>query len=454
MARSRNHARNGEAPALRDIMDEEKLAQTLQLHLGADFVSGKYSVERCKIDWVHVTSFKSRILFSARIRDNHTQQKHQQLYFGRIIQPEEERERASHPAPAQLVQPGIGLAALYIPEWSMQVWAYPNDPNLPGLVALVDTARVLAAVRSAPESFGLPAGFAPAAITAEMAKYVPGRRCGYRYRVVSAAHNGCDANAGHFFYGKAYRPGEGEKAFSLTKAIWESAVSQSGEMLLPQPYSCDAANGIVWQEAIAGEPLAKIADRVENLPELAREIGRRLAALHGASVALPVEMTFDYQTAELQRAVESLAKSFPDYSAACNAIGEKLLRAAAHMAPAPLVPVHGSFKFSHIFAAPRGITFIDFDGANCGDAGYDVGRFIAHLYKMKADFSIDPDVAEQTIVQFCEAYKEAARIPMPQERIDWFAASHLVASQAYKAIKRVNPAAVHKLLKMADRLCP
>jgi hypothetical protein len=120
----------------------------------------------------------------------------------------------------------------------------------------------------------------------------------------------------------------------------------------------------------------------------------------------------------------------------------------------PVTPVHASFKFSHIFAAKKGMTFIDFDGASLGDPGYDVGRFIAHLYKMKAGWKIDPEIAEQTIVKFCEAYNRAAVFPLAPERSNWFAASHLIASQLYKTVKRMDASLMSKLLKIADQLCP
>jgi len=116
--------------------------------------------------------------------------------------------------------------------------------------------------------------------------------------------------------------------------------------------------------------------------------------------------------------------------------------------------VHASFKFSHIFESEKGIAFIDFDGANIGDPGYDVGRFLSRFYRMKAFHKISPRLAKQSIRNFREAYNQLANKPMSQKRINWFTASHLVSSDIYKLVKRADPVNLSKLLHLADQLCP
>jgi thiamine kinase-like enzyme len=437
-----------EYPQLREIADNEKLARKLEEYLGPD--SG-LRVESCKIEQLHYRPGGGcKISLKAYIgRDD--RYLGEQIYMGMLVDGErrtvekiQERTALRH-----LAKPMFGPPLVYVPEWALFLWAYPNDPNLPGLALMVSPEKVLDVVKSAPNKFGLSA--APAAIEAAMTKYIPGQRCGYVYRLALGGANG---NGEYSIYGKAYREGNGEAAYEIMRQIWESEASQKGDLLLPQPYSFDAENGILWQEAISGQPLAKIAHTVENLPAMAQEIGARLAALHATRLLLKEEMTLAFQIDDVRRSVDMISRTFPEYAARNEKLGETLLRAAARLEPVPSTPVHGSFKFSHIFAAEKGLTFIDFDGANLGDPAYDVGRFIAHVHKMKADFSIDPEAADQTIANFCASYNRAAVSPLPQERIDWFAASHLLASQVYKAVKRIDPGAMNKLLKMAEHLCP
>ncbi|MDZ7359706.1 MAG: aminoglycoside phosphotransferase family protein [candidate division KSB1 bacterium] len=442
-----------EYPQLREITDTEKLARKLEEHLGPD--SGLH-VENCKIAQLHYRPGGGCKISVKAYLGRNGQYVGEQIYMGMIAAGERRsvetiQERAT---PRRLAQPQFGPPLIFIPEWALFLWAYPNDPNLPGLALMESPEKILERVKAAPDKFGLSAARTPlhqATITAAMTKYIPGQRCGYVYHL---AFNGANGNGEYSVYGKAYRDGSGEAAYEIMRQIWESEASQKGDLLLPQPYSFDAENSILWQEAISGEPLAKIATAVENLPAMAQEIGARLAALHAMRLPLKEEMTLAFQIDDLRRSVDMISRTFPEYAARCEKLGQMLLSAAAGLPALPSTPVHGSFKFSHIFATTKGLVFIDFDGANLGDPAYDVGRFIAHVHKMKADFHIDPEDAEKTIASFCESYNRAAVSPLAPERINWFSASHLLASQIYKAVKRINPGAMNKLLKMAERLCP
>jgi len=451
MTKLENITEDCEFPQLREIVNAKQLAPMLQRCLGPAFAAGEMHVESCVIDQLYYKpGGDCRILFTASIRRCHDEATAQQIFFGKLFRHGSAKKIYDSLNLQHLAPPKFGPAVIYIPEWEMILWAYPNDPNLPGLSLMVDSKKILAFAKAAPEKFGLQ--YPPVAVTAEMTKYVPGMRCGYIYRMVPAAANGHVASSAAV-YGKAYRDLEGEKAYEIMKQIWASAAAQRGDFVLPQPYSYDPETQILWQEALPGQPFAKLAENLPNLPEAANEIGRRLAAFHGTRLQLPLKMTFDFQVEEVRRAVTAISRTFPDSAQACAAVGEKLLHAAARLGPGPVTPVHASFKFSHIFATARGMAFIDFDGANLGDPGYDLGRFLAHFYKMQAGAKIDAAVIESTAANFCASYNRAAASPVPQERIDWFAASHVISSQVYKSVKRMDSALVSNLLNIADRLC-
>ena len=436
-----------EFPQLFEITDPVKLTAKLNQHLGPAFTAREMQVSACTIEQLNYRPDSACVvLFSARIVDHQQRELGRQSFYGKIFrQPQKLANTILRQQKRAWVQPRFGPALVSIPDWAMLLWAYPNDPRLPGLAQMSDPEIVLAKAQAAPEKFGLTQR--PVAITAEQTKYVPGMRCGYIYRMTLAG------GATHTVYGKTYEYDDGENAFALMQQIWQSEACRRGGFILPQPFSYDPEMKVLWQEAIAGEPFAKIADRIPNLPEVAEEIGVRLAAFHGATLAWERKITLEFQIEELRQSVAAINRAFPDYAERCTAVGEKLLRAAQNFDAGVETPVHGSFKFSHIFATPKGIAFIDFDGACAGDPGYDVGRFIAHLYKMKASWSIDPEVAEQTVTSFCKAYNRVAATPLSPARINWFAASHLVASQVYKSVKRMDTSLVSKLLKLADQLC-
>jgi hypothetical protein len=443
---------NCEFAQLHEILDKKKCAQVLQRHLGPFFAGRETQVESCSIERFHYKpGADCRIVLEVNLRCCDKHESRRQIYFGQLFHSQEARKVFEASNGKKLAQPEFGPAVVYVPEWEMIMWAYPNDPDLIGLPLMVNSGKILALAQATPEKFGL--NQPPVAIAAEMTKYVPGMRCGYIYRMALAASNSHGANSSWAVYGKAYREDDGEKAYAIMKQIWESAACRRGDLVIPQPYSYDSERQILWQEALSGQSFAKIAETIPDLPAVAEEIGGRLAAFHGTRLQLPVEMTFDFQVEKARQAVEAITRTFPEHAKYCAAAGQKLLAAAARLGPGLVTPVHASFKFSHIFATAKGVAFIDFDGANLGDPGHDLGRFIAHLCKMEASGKIAPKTAEQTAANFCASYHRLAASPLPQERIDWFAASHLISSQMYKSVKRMDARALHKLLEIAERLC-
>jgi thiamine kinase-like enzyme len=442
-----------ELPAgLREIADENKLAEALQPHLGPALSARAQRIGSCHIDQLRCKPGGGcRLLFTIAISQRDNESVGDQTFFGRLI-----RKNVSHVVTealnrANLTMPRFGPPVFFIPEWSLLVWAYPNDPELPGLSVLNDGEKILWQAKSTPEKFGLSSP--PLSASGETTKYVPGMRCGMIYRIARQMEQTSGMDSAHSVYGKAYRAGEGAQAFAIMKRVWESDACQRGDFAIPRPYSFDAEYDILWQEALPGKPLADTAAQREDLPALSRKIGKRLAAFHGIQLNLPVEKELNFQIEEIKAAMTAMRKVFPQVADRCDVVGRQLLEAAEKLEKGSATPVHVSFKFSHIFDTAQGIVFIDFDGARLGDPGYDVGRFIAHLYKMKADWKIDPAIAEKSAANFCEAYNLAAAVPLSQAKIDWFKVSHLLCSQLYKTIKRRDASLMNKLLKMTERLC-
>lgn len=447
MAKLANIPADCEFAQLREMAETAALARKLNQCLGPAFVAGDLKVVSCAIEQLNYRPGAACvILFTASICDRQQRELGQQRFYGKLFRRAARAEKVfARQQQKSWTAPAFGAPVVYLQDWRTVLWAYPNDPKVPGMAKMADTAKVLADMQAAPEKFGL--RLAPVTIHAAPSKYVPGMRGGYFFHLTMTD------GAAAAIYGKAYRRAEGPKAFALMQQIWESAARRQGRLVLPEPYSYDTERHVLWQEMIAGEPLAKIAERLPDFSHVANEIGERLAAFHGIRLQLPEERTVAAQVEELRHAVKKIGQTFPEYAARCAQTGEKLLAVASQFGSGPVTPVHASFKFSHVFATAKGIAFIDFDGASLGDPGYDVGRFIAHLYKMQAAWKIAPAVAEQTIADFSASYNRAAAVPLSPARINWFAASHLIASQVYKSVKRMDTSLVSRLLKIADQLC-
>ena len=357
--------KNCEFPQLCDIVDPGKLAPKLQRCLADPGAAEVIEVEECALDELHYKpGCNCRMVLSAKFHRQHDNASTQQIFYGKLFRSHSAASEAFNAIQAaDLTPPPFGQAVIYVPEWEMVLWSYPNDP------------------------------------------------------------------------------------------IWESEACQRRAFLIPRPYGYDANREILWQELLAGRPLGE-CENLSDLPGMAKDVGACLAAFHGTPLRLPQEMTLDFKMSQVREAVTTISTVFPDHTQACTDLGEKLSAAAARLGPGPATPVHASFKFSHIFTIALGIVFIDLDGANLGDPGYDLGRFIAYVCRWLADEKISVELAEQTIANFCASYNRAADSPVPQERIDWFTACHLIRSEAYKSVKRMNSRLMRKLLEIAGRLCP
>jgi aminoglycoside phosphotransferase (APT) family kinase protein len=433
-----------EFPQIREILDSRRLARKLRERLGA-VGSSSVRIEGCSIEqfhYKHPVGFR----FLCRAQLERGGERSEQTFFGRLsVKP---RRRTS--SMDALVAPAFGPPYFTIPEWGVELWAFPNDPGLPGLAFLHDDRRVLDAIGAQAARLGLSG--APSRPVRMRVKHVAGKRCGVLYRFdVRSARGRARASS---IYAKAYRRADGERAFRLMSRLWECAARRRGDFLLPRPHGFDRENGVVWQEAIPGLPLAKADRGGSALAHAAPEIGARLAGLHGASLRIPETMGFATQVAWLRRARRALDALYPDQTRWCAPVVDKLLAASRHLERGPSTVIHGSFKPSHVLDSDRGAVFIDFDGVCLGDPAIDLGRFIAQVHKMTLGGKLPPAAADRVLAGFRDSYARTARRSVSPDRIDWSVACQLMGGLMDKSVKRMNPRSAREVARLAERLCP
>ena len=435
-----------ELPQLASIVQPGSLTRALGDAL-AQAGPGAPALIRCSVLKLHYRPGRDcRLVISARFRSGRGAA--EQLYFGRLRMdtpradtprvdtplagargPDAEGTRAPRGA-----SPRFGPASLHLADWDLWLWAYPNDPELPGLPLLDDLERVRERFASEPEVFDFER--APSSLRARRAKYVPGRRCGYAYDVRGWSTRG--RAAARRVYGKCYAGTAARIAHEAAWLVWHSAPARDGRLRVPRPFACDEADGITWQEGLAGRPVLKEHMHATHLPGIAAEIGQRLAALHGAVLPLPREMDHASQLAMLGGSLAGAHASRVRATRAACELGARLLAQGSRFPELPAVTLHGSFRLSHIMETPEGIAFIDLDGATAGDPGVDLGRFLAHLKRLEVQGSIAPAIAEATAREFRRGYLAAAPVRVSDERIGWATAVHLVSGGLDKALKRMD----------------
>jgi hypothetical protein len=402
----------------------------------------------CNVTKLHYRPGKGcRLVITARFRGSRGRSE-EQLYFGRLVPG---ASAGRHAAPdAGAARPRFGPPSLHLPEWELKLWAYPNDPELPGLPLLADPERVRARIAAAPQVFGLEAP--PRALRATRAKYVPGKRCGYLYEVRIGGEP--PRAPVHRIYAKCHAGDAARAAHDAMSRVWDSPAVRAGRVRVPRPFALDAAEAIAWQEGLAGQPLLKQRAPSARLPGLAAEIGERLAAFHGSGATLPIEMDHAFQIAMLRSSLESARATLPAAARPVCELGEHLLALGARFEPLPAVTLHGSFRLSHVMETTDGIAFIDLEGANAGDPAVDLGRFLSHLKRLEAQGSLPLEIADATAREFRRGYQAAAPVTVSDERIGWSTAVHLVSGGLDKALRRMDSGLLDALARAAARSCP
>lgn len=437
-------------PQLAIVLDEARFAASLQPHLGEDFASRALEIRGIKLKRVYYKPGRScRLTFHAKIRGKDGR-KGDQFYYGKILPEPKPASVFRRAMRARLTPPEFGSAVARIPELGMVVWAYPNDPNLPGLATLADRTAVAERVRRDPRSFGLPAGGALVDLRLGVGKYVPGQRCGYRYRVTWRA-DGVETE--HCFYGKAYQEGLGGPAHDIMRQLVTSDACTRGQLRVAMPYGYDAAHEIVWQEMLPGASFSKDASALD-LEACAAPVATALAAFHASHLDLGPGLGLEREIEELLASAAKLQKAYPQYRERCQALLDRLLTAVSDLEAVPPGPVHGSFKISHIFDAEGQVAFIDFDGAGLGDPTYDVGRFLAHLAVAGLSSKTDGETIERAVQRFATAYGAVVPWGWPARRVRWYTSALLLSSQAYKCVKRMVPERVEAILGAAETWFP
>lgn len=437
-------------PQLAVVLDAARFTAVLQSHLAPEFAARTIEIRGLRLKRVYYKPGRScRLLFDAKLRDA-SGRKGEQRYFAKIL-PETKLastyRRAQQTAGAT---PAFGPAVALVRELSMVLWAYPNDPNLPGVATLSSHAAVGEFLQRDPAAFGLPVPGEVVEMRSSVGKYVPGQRCGVRFRVRWQGPAGVTE---HSFYGKAYQDGVGEGAWSILAQLASSDAVRSGRLRIPMPYAYDAAHEIVWQEMLPGSSFSKDAS-VLDLAALAGPVATSLAAFHASTLDLGPGLGLQAELEELEHSTRKIAAAYPQYAERVGALRDRLVAAVPALEPVPLAPTHGSFKTSHVFDAGGQVAFIDFDGAGLGDPTYDVGRFLAHLAVAGLLSKTDPESLDRAVLHFRAAYGAGVGWGWPEARVRWYTAALLLSSQAYKCVKRMVPDRVAAILDGAEAWFP
>jgi hypothetical protein len=247
------------------------------------------------------------------------------------------------------------------------VWAFPDDPALPGLAAAMHGGLVRRRLRPR-----------PAEVAVEPLRYRPRRRAVLRYRLPG----------GRTLFGKVVPPKRAGRLLALAHAL--GGPGDAG-LRLALPVGRIAPGALVLpflpgaslrDLLMAGGPLPA-PDRVAALPEALHR--RCLPALAGGAETRPApagdraatRRRVDAGTA--LGAAQVVARLLPGEACAAERLAEALIGRAEASEPPEEWVVHGDLYESQVLVDGETLGLIDLDDLGPGDPLLDGANFCAHL---------------------------------------------------------------------------
>jgi hypothetical protein len=312
-----------------------------------------------------------------------------------------------------------------LPTLGMRVQVSPLDALFPQLVRMSDPNYISETVaRISSGSDEQKTGRLMSRYKATCIRYRPGRRHVLRY-------DSLDSPACGTLFAKMYAGDKGARAFRVATVVadWLEQYGEGIKSLRPLAYLPEDA--VVLYRRILGESLSQsLRIPSQSIGKKLKAIGTALRALH----EMPQEIAGPLKPHDLAAEIKQIKRSgehLPTLMPAAGAVVREMLARAFELDA--MLPkeqptfTHGDFISEHIWVTSAGLVFIDFDNCFLADPALDIGKFLADLQLMYANYHLPEVEAAQEM--FLSGYFNG----VPDER--------LLRARLYEAIKLAKMAA-------------
>ena len=394
-----------------------------------------FRVERVQ----HRRGRRCRLLYRLHLRDEHGG-KQDQWFYGKLVRPGQAQRQFEEALYAHELKNGLWKPVEFWPELNLIVWAFPNDPDMQGLLRANEAEHVRAHFNVNLAHFGLEPAWQCQNVRSVRVKYMPGKRCVLRHDAELVHHGGAAKSLS--FYSKTYSDGMSRFHFQNARAVYE----QMQHLNMPRPILHWEEANTCWQEAWLGTPL------LEALPALDWkktfvQVARVLAGFHQArcevlSAADMLDLALDSAEEDAPR----IAAILTQYDALMHEVLRvlRLGREPLARAGAPLVPIHGTVRVEQFLTRGDDYALLDFDLACLGDPLYDVAEFLTSLQFLQFTLGWERARVEKAMQHFQNAYAQFAPWPLEPERIAWYAAVSIL-DKLHDALKNLDRPALARI---------
>jgi ABC-type transport system involved in cytochrome bd biosynthesis fused ATPase/permease subunit len=279
--------------------------------------------------------------------------------------------------------------AILVRELGLVLYAFPLDPELPGLVPATDPPELLEML--GPLLTSSVPGLLLQGCRTEVVRYGRGS-CVLRYELAWRLQSS-RRSLKQVLYGKVYEGGQGRLVGPALTALRQHVPDGSASSLpfrVPrfQAYLSDLRLALV--EAVPGSPLLPSLVRARAgvaVPPAAAGLtlegavvacARIAAGLHRSSIPVGVPRTLAEEIDQVRAAVDDLAPMAPAIAASLHrhlgSIGDLDLES-----PGPLGVAHGDLEPTQILFDGPTTSLVDFDTVCLAEPALDLGQFTGHL---------------------------------------------------------------------------
>lgn len=448
MGATRDVPRDAALDKLPEAADPETVRALLQPHFGAGVQLLRVKIGR----FTYKPGQSARLCYHLKLRDLASGAKVRHVVHGRMELPEHLAALHARMRGKTWVQPRYGPALLHLPELSMLLWGFPNDPKLRGLERVAEPDQLLGIARRLPALGALE----PAACTSEVVKYVPGKRLVMRHEL--RAGNG---RSPVILYGKTYGHERGRAIFEVIHHLWKLGEGSDGEeaggaasaLVVPEPLAYIDKMHTLLLRGLPGETAVATLQSGAALRRSMSQAGRGLCRIHTSGVAGLEPWSEAHEFENFLRATALLQRYDADLAAPIERLRARGEQALAGVERQDGVPIHGAFRFTQLLSYGERLALVDFDGFRQGHPMCDVGSFVAHLLYLLAKGELQESEAREAASVFLQAYAADSPWGIPDRAFEWYTATILVAKHALKCVKRLKDdgdAKIRRMLGLAE----
>jgi len=442
---------DGFLPALAEAVDGGLMGKRLQ-HAMFGEAGGRHRLERCRIERTkYRPGRRCTIGYRLAIRDRDDDALHEHFLTAHLFEPGASTARFEKYRSGAWVPPRFGPPLLHLERMDMILWSFPNDRHLPALPLLTDRRRLRNEIMPGLVERHFGPDWSIVSLASALASYVHERRCSVRVEMKLRS------SAGGVWAWRIFGKTAGDDSdSSLSEAAsryWQSRDGIDVGVHMPAPLGAWPNRRIVWQEAVAGTPLAE-GRRGKLDEDDFRRAGAAVAGLHGCALDGARDAGLDGALDRLRARAETIA-TWPAYRSRVTPIVDQLLAAASDLDRETRVAAHGDLHGRNILVEGQEIALIDLDEAISGPPARDLGHFVAYTLAEQGRVGHGEDSIARSLASFVDGYRRAADWPIRTSEIAWHAAAALVTEKIFREVTLMQPGGKNHLadlIELAERL--